>query len=634
MAQTIRVGLVSRIDYGSPGFRQGLLELAFDRFREAKVHFVICVGGLLSWKHLKTAMPRKADAQDAFITDLIEKLAKSLPRVGRNSDVKTYLMISPAYDGRIGETVARRLAELRSDIRFYPKPSERFGRNCKRIAALVPTKASWRSRYASTPVDGLLGEELRRSTQPVADVYVVGCYGVFVHRPKGESPCEYIAVPALHKLEEVTSAENQVGAVILEVNDVVRTTNYNFKDEVSNERKLISVPTGLTTFEEMVFAQLQAGPKTPGMIEEALREDRAKVDKALKKLTGIKRRNYPHLCCDENSGRYDFDNEWLREHLRYPWDANGFKEDTLQSFACMHAGSVNTDYQYVTGRMADLALAQGVTCVAGVGDFIEGLKHDLMLMGEVIANMNYTRQSQLAAKLIARYLLRVFTARLEEALKKSKPSTIAEVEKLVLTCLLPFYATQGNHDQWPKSLGFDPLTLFLKILIEKLSSEIYATLEKNNVIVPPNLVKLVKSRIIPTDDSQNVCVLPSTLKIGFKHPHQGRAQTTTLRLQASLAAMRGCQVVAIGNFHTASFMTQWDPELGQRVGIQCGTLKHSSEFEDNLNKVVDFGSVCVQIWSRNGRVVATQSTFDSEKQGKRFSNDDLLDAIEKDLGVY
>lgn len=634
MGKPVKVLIVSRIDYGSPGFRQGLLKLAFDRGREHKVDFAIVAGGLLSGRHLKSEVPRKPDEQAQFIEDLSAKLAHSLPRLGPNGDTKIYIMVSPAYDGRLGPDIGRRLAELRNDVRFYPKPSERFGRNCKRIAVLVPTKASWRSRYASTPVDGLLGEELRRSTQQVADVYVIGCFGVFVHRPKGESPCEYIATPALHKLEEITSSENQVGAVILEINDAVRATNFNFKDVVRDERKLILVPTGLSALEEGVFKQLQDGPKTSGMIEEALHEDRQKIEKALKRLVEIRRRNYPYVCFDGNSGRYDFDNEWLRENIRYDWDAKSLREDSLEMFACMHAGSVNTDYPYATGKMAELALAEDITAAAGVGDFIEGLKHELMLRGEVISNMNYTRQSELAGKLVAKFLLNIFLARLEKLLKKDKSRTDSEVQKLIQSCLVIFYFTQGNHDQWPKGLGFDPLTLFYKMLLEKLTLEIRTILKNKGIATPNNLTELVSSRIIATDAHDNICTLPSDLKIGFKHPHQGRAQTTSLRLQASLAAIRGCHVVAIGNFHTAALMTQWDPELGQRIGIQCGTLKHSSEFEDNLNKVVDFGVVCARVWSRDGRIVITQSMFNGDRQGKKFSNDELLDEIEKKLGVY
>ncbi len=56
--EPLRIGLMSRIDYGSDGFRQGLIDLAAEIFRKEDVHFVILAGGLVSGravaKKLKT----------------------------------------------------------------------------------------------------------------------------------------------------------------------------------------------------------------------------------------------------------------------------------------------------------------------------------------------------------------------------------------------------------------------------------------------------------------------------------------------------------------------------------------------------------------------------------------------------
>lgn len=46
--RSVRIGLMSRIDYGSDGFRQGLLELAAETFRKEDVSLVILAGGLVS----------------------------------------------------------------------------------------------------------------------------------------------------------------------------------------------------------------------------------------------------------------------------------------------------------------------------------------------------------------------------------------------------------------------------------------------------------------------------------------------------------------------------------------------------------------------------------------------------------
>lgn len=629
----VKIGMLSRVDYGSPGFRKGLLDLAYQCFREAGVHFVILAGGLFAGRALKQQMPKKKEEQDPYFDELAKYVAGVFPRVHHDSEIKTYLMVSPAYDGFIGEAAASRLVALRKDIRLYPKAVERFPLKGikKKISVIVPVKAAWRADYASTPVDRVLKDELKRSTQPPADVYSTGCYGVYMHRPKGESSCEYFALPALNKPEEITSTENQVGIVILEVNDCVRVTNISFKDVVSAERELIKAPAGLSDFEQKVFSCLRRGPSTPGIIEDDLHESRAKVGKALSKIAGIKRRGYPRVREDSKSGRYDFDLAWRQRMLQYSWHpSDEIREDRIVGLACMHASSIFTDYEFIMNELPKVILAEKATVFAVVGDLIQGLKHDLMLRDEVVACANnYTRQERLAGDLLAAVLGKVFSARLEAKLGAAGPGDMGQ---LLDECLIPLIYIPGNHDEWVKALGFEPLDKFRSVIVGRLQEKIEAAFAKKQL--PAAAVKnIVEKKIIALESTDNRYKLASGLKIGLLHPHTGRAQTTTLRLQQSMSAVSDCHMVLIGNFHTAAAMALWDSRLGQRCGMQFGTLMHKSDFESKKNKIVDFGIGCLRVKSRNGRILETQTMFCGDPKRKTFSNNDLLDAFEKKIGI-
>ncbi len=51
--ENAKVGLFSRIDYLSKGFRRAIIDMAFQIFRQELTHFNVLVGGLVSEKALK-----------------------------------------------------------------------------------------------------------------------------------------------------------------------------------------------------------------------------------------------------------------------------------------------------------------------------------------------------------------------------------------------------------------------------------------------------------------------------------------------------------------------------------------------------------------------------------------------------
>jgi hypothetical protein len=198
--------------------------------------------------------------------------------------------------------------------------------------------------------------------------------------------------------------------------------------------------------------------------------------------------------------------------------------------------------------------------------------------------------------------------------------------------LVLFLYIGGNHDNWQLSSGHTPLDKFRSVITAKVADYIEFLLNKNNLRVA-DLRNIVNKKIVSLTELDERYVLPSVLKIGMRHPETGRALTTTLRLQQAMGAMSDCQIVLIGNFHTAVAMTMWDPRLGERSGMQFGTLMHKTNFEEKKNKVVDFGIGCLRVWSHSGRIIRTQIMFSGKPSGKVFSNEDLLSLFEKKIGI-
>ncbi|MDO8571596.1 MAG: hypothetical protein Q7R79_02870, partial [bacterium] len=395
---------------------------------------------------------------------------------------------------------------------------------------------------------------------------------------------------------------------------------------ISVERGFIKQPQGLSPLQERVFKALRGGPTTIGSLEDAFSQDsgdkvtRIEIEEALKYLiesttvpVGTRRqKNLAQIYYDETSHRYDFSLALLQNELHYPSSTDkDVQEDRIVGFACMHGGSINTDYSFILKKLPKIIVEENATVLAGVGDFIEGLKHDLPLRGEVLPAMNYTDQEQFAAELLASAMADAFELKLKKLLKRSakgRPSA-EEVSNIVALNLIPFVYAEGNHDQWVLPQGYTPLVIFRSTLIRELVRRVTSTLHGRNFVVPLNLHAIIEGKVIATEELGQRYTLPSGIKMALRHPHMGRAMTTTLRLEKALSVMDDCQVVLVGNFHTAVVMNKWDSQQGQRAGMQFGTLKTRSEFEANMLKEVDGCIGVLGIKSRGGRIIESDSQF-------------------------
>ena len=676
---SVRIGFMSRIDFGSDGFRQGLLELAAETFKAEDCHFVVLAGGLVSGRAVAEKLKRikkelsvirrrlkaikaeaeegdgktvarllkeekkledrqkalNADAADLTPESMADALAERLPKFtnGKGKPIKLYIVPSSPYDKADGERTAQLLAEKRdrNELRLLKTDGDRLplweDQPHERILeVLTPDKRVWlRGKYYSTVVQGRIDDKRRQtSSGEIADVQAVGGVGVSILKPEGQWPIGFMGLPALHRLEEMTSAENQVGVTVMEVEVGRRNVtmrSHSFKDYIHRERSFIGKPAKMKPDQETCIDVLRnLGRCTTGRLVEKTKLERGAVIKALRPLmSGPEHKRYstwPGVSYDEPSDRWDFDLEWVKLNLRYRAPEGDRKTDNVVCICCMHAASLDTDYKHFLEGVPKVMLERGATMLISAGDHVEGTAHDLLMKGEIVLGIDNTKQEKLAAYMIAYVLCKVFKARFDAAAKAagSKAFTAAETAELVRKTLPRFRYVPGNHCAWIHRSGVEPLVTMIHEIVRNLTRWVGKHLAARGHRVD-DLMSIVEGHIETVGDGR--FALDSGLKMGMTHPHMGGAETISSSMQKALMMYRDCQVVIIGNFHTGVVVEEWDQALGQRVGIQVGTMKHSSPFESSkLKSGLDQGFVWAKIDSIGGRVVRSETTFYSNDKAK------------------
>src|SRR3989338_2178418 len=167
-----KIGFASRIDFGSKGFRQSVVNANFELFRKEGTHFNVLAGGLIAEKAVLRKMKayvkdvieterdkirdrnerikrlnkkrkkplalaplltgehlvvRKSVVEEDFLRTVAEQLAKVIPVLTepdpenptKERAVDLFITTSPAFDGEIGERIAQIISEIRKDIRVW-----------------------------------------------------------------------------------------------------------------------------------------------------------------------------------------------------------------------------------------------------------------------------------------------------------------------------------------------------------------------------------------------------------------------------------------------------------------------------------------------------------------------------------
>ena len=272
--------------------------------------------------------------------------------------------------------------------------------------------------------------------------------------------------------------------------------------------------------------------------------------------------------------------------------------------------------------MPKVILRSGAKILVGAGDFIEGLKHDLILK-EVYLGMDYTRQEKFSALVVAEVMIRVFKERFMEAFSRRKRWNKDEIRQLVDDALLNFIYISGNHCEWTVSAGFHPLETFRSFLIDRVDYGVNKVLELCGVEVG-DLTRLVKSKIV---FDRHFSFADSQINADIEHPHMARAKTHSIRPQEVLNFCKG-HIVFSANFHTTIMVGEWDPALGQRKVSQNGTIKTGTGFEDRKLKTVDKYFNFLRFVTQDDRIVMTETAFYGAPNPVRpLDNDDAVELL-------
>lgn len=645
--KSLKVGLMSRLDYGGTHYRVGLWQLAANIFEQEKVNYVILLGGLVDSKALDAKLKLllkgvKKDRREAerknFLKQSAEFLKNNIPVI---DGVKIYIITSPAYDGYIGEEVARLLTEMRQDILLYLQGGDRLQLKQlnKILGAYTPKKGVWlRGDYYDTPVLRVLKGEKQRGSRGLGDFNVVGCFGSAIHQTGDSNVVSrpYASVPALCKISESkTGADNQVGIMILDFSSdnpkEVSILVQSFKDLLSDEWLFIEPPDGISKAQKDIIDTLRKrGPLTVGSLQDFSGLDRQVIIDALSELSQKPESNgWSNIVQDKENKRFYFNPQWFCDRLRYKLP----KEEQLESYAafgCMHAASRYTDMRFVKESLPEFILKEESDTLIGVGDFIEGLKHDLLLMGEIVADsnyiLNYTKQEKLAAFLVGSAIFKVFKGRFDALIKNNGKTKIGQKKLIdfVKKSLIKFIYIPGNHCKWVKPLGFDPLSTFRGELKVFLIHHIAKYLEKYDLYVY-GLADIVQEKVIELKQNEPYKT-DSALSLALLHPSMSRTKTTSIRPQEMLKKAEDSKsaIVFGANFHVSEAVHHWNFDYGQRICLQLGTLKVKSDWEEEKLKTVDFGVGFLKVWSKNGRILKDETTFyctpsaDIEKSNKRI----------------
>lgn len=656
----LKIGLMSRLEFGSIGYREGLWHLAANIFQEEDVDFAVIVGGLIDEKELKlkikgqqVGLSRKEqhEVEHKTLREIAYELAQNLPHIGGK---KIRILPSPShnFDGELGLMISEMLVDLRDDIVLWRQGSSREElRKIKNkiLGFYTPKETSFRSKYYDTPNIRILVREADRSTRGLGDFNLVGCGASSVINPGESTDVQrpFASLPGLAKIDKNRSgSDNQIGVRILILNpdhsEEVTLKTYNFKDVVAGEWQLVEIPSRCSaTGRKIIEIFKSRGPLNIGQLVDFSGLEKDAIEQVLNLLVKIPRsRTWPGLYFDEDSRCYTFVNEWFQKELRYSIDYSQVKQEKFLAFSCLHAGCKHTDMHFFTEEVPQIIDREEVGYLVGLGDFIEGYEHNLLASGEAYGSRNfppnYDWQESLAAFMLAKVICRVFDLRIKKY-KINKRTKRDLVRDMVQSSLITFLYIAGNHCEWTLRKQVSALSVFSRDLQKFVKRHIEDFLIKKGISINGLMRKILDSRIIRVGKDDGEYKLPSGLKLSLMHPEMGRTQTPSIRLQGALKAAPECHLVFEGNFHTAEALEEWHHKLGQRFCGQLGTLKVKSKFETGKLKTVDFGVGIFKIYSTLGsegtpKILISEASFRGQKRKTseiQESNQKILEEFEK-----
>lgn len=655
-----QIGILSSIGYGSSGFRSGFLKLALGLAAQEGFRFNVLDGGLVDKDALKEKLkafiggqggkPTKEE-KEAYTKDFYLQCAKGLaeliPRIIKPSGefIKLYIAVSPAFDGKMGDEIAKRLTALRidNDIVYWDRHELPLLVKYvnKRLLPAVPLKRAWmRSRYYSAPIDRVL-QDFEKLSSVLPNIFAVGCFASSIFRPEGDARRAYFSVPALHKLSGTRTAENQIGMRVVKYREdgEFSVITYSFKDLIREERKLIKAPPGCTKLQKAIVELLVKYPMSIGVLEYFLREQpcwkniaREKIVKAIENL----KRFRVGIEFNFDSGLYDFRQEWFQKKAVYTLPPKEeLSEDCFVTLPCMHASAPQTNYGFIVDEIPKYIIRSGAKYLIVPGDLTQGTAHRLVERKQVYRGINETEQEMFAAALVGTVITKVFEARFKEAMQNRNRSKLTqdELRKIIDDALITLIYIAGNHDDWKKGRSFTPLLVFEKWLLDFIVKDIKQVLKEHNLHFD-GVRYIVKNKIVEDKPVEKIFyTTPSGLSVKVGHPFTARTLTASIPSERFLAKNLKPQVNFIANFHVALSLEHFDQEIGQRVVVQSATIQRYTEFEDNKMKKTDFGIGICRIKSYKGRIITSETGFYGERGDLEKVDNDIIDEMLVKVGI-
>lgn len=671
----VRVGGLSRIDWKDKGTRAGLVRLAFEKVFVSKgCHYNGLSGGLVSKKDISARIQKEKDAltpaqrrrySGMVVEHILDEFARELHSIlpfvrkpqtpdqtGQVEFIRLYIMTSRILDGDYGERVARRLQNIRPDIRLYKQggartrlkgvgTTEEERHIGQMLGWLNPKKSRLSGQYASTAVDADVREE-EAATESYPLAWITAGYGSSTSKPGGGEKkrprisLPVCSVPIPRREGDPAVALNQIGVRVIEVSPegemLIQT--WSFRDLVKDERTYVTgIKDGATELHKKIVEAIAKDTERQGLhigeLSDRLEIPRDEIEQAIQFLIeprALKRTTWPGLYKDSESGLFNFHLDWFQERLRYPWP---YDKDYLELkrllFGCLHAGYNTTDYEFVRHCFLEIIERFGIEVVELIGDITAGLKHHLIHRGQIIGNLNYTEQETLAAELLGTVFYEVFTRRFEKLVvgKGDQKIIQEELEELIKLALVLFLYIVGNHEAWQKELGYTPGVVFRAKLVALLNHHIGRFLVERGFFTV-RLDEIIRSKIIELPEYNAVYSFPGGICTELLHPSMSRTKTASIRTEEAFDFSR-CQLVDIANFHTTFEQEKWDPELRQRVAAQAGAMTPLTYFEHGKLKRVDFGPIYVGVRYRDGRIFMSEHQF--------FHKPILKEPINKDTDI-
>lgn len=559
----------------------------------------------------------KIRLEEEFINEITEALNKFLPVLG----VNYHIVMSKVYDRPIGISILKKLLRMRNDIRLIDDPEAKIPIGNEDVRVIVPHKKPWHYKFITGLMQRLIDPFIQRTFSPKPRLILTGCTGTGAIIPYYRN-IPVLSIPALCKIDKGDAAENMAGCLVVKIairsgqSKIVART-YDFRSVIFQERGFATAEK-ISDEEKKVISVLKKGSVSLNTLTfriNRLDDQEQKifipreVDRIINSLCERK-----IVIFNKESNRYGVNEDIVKQARAELSDL--LKDNKIVKhvvISCVHIGALKTLYFTILQHLPRFIFDCDTLIING--DLIQGMAHNYEYNGEVLPiTIGFDKQELFAAHVVGKILWKNFENRFKEIQNVQK-----DIEEILNECLISTIINIGNHDAWAtQNKHALPLSLFRERLKSILNANIGKFYHESNI-------KGDISKIADTLESKIKFVGESCLvevdgiTIGLKHPHQARTVTKSQRIQESISSFldrkeplpNNFSLVYVANFHEAA-AAHWKVFDKTYFGIMTGAYVKDTQFENNKNKVVDFGPAKVTVsFNKENQIIYTEVEFDS-----------------------